>query len=181
TPNTDSGRFNLKIDSTVYDNAGAGYGDGGTTGFVNVSQGSHTISEAGNGTTSLTDYDRSIDCGSKGSNSTDSSKPYTASYGDVTTRTISTSRLPQIKVVKQLTPNTDSGRFNLKIDSTVYDNAGAGYGDGGTTVCVTVSRGTHPISEAANGTPSLTDYDRSIDCGSKGSNSTDSSKTFTAN
>jgi hypothetical protein len=57
-PATDQGRFDLAVDGTVV-KAGAGDGQGGSTG---VAPGSHTVSEAGAGGTSLASYDSSIEC-----------------------------------------------------------------------------------------------------------------------
>ena len=132
-PAADTGRFDLKIDATTYTNAGAGYGDGGNTGFVNVTAASHTVDEAGHAGTGLADYDKSVSCDSgKGGNTAGPSHTLTAAYGEQITCTITNKRLPQLKVVKDLLPAADTGRFDLKIDATTYTNAGAGYGDGGT-------------------------------------------------
>ena len=66
-PDTDSGLFNLRIDGAVA-GTGANVGDNGTTGFVPVNAGNHTVSEtAGTGTT-LSDYVSVIggDCAANG-------------------------------------------------------------------------------------------------------------------
>ena len=61
-PSSDTGRFDLKIDATTFTNSGAGYGDGGDTGFVNVYTGSHTVSEIAHGSTVLANYSQVISC-----------------------------------------------------------------------------------------------------------------------
>src|SRR5690242_1477801 len=167
-PTSDGGLFNLKIDSQVFDNSGAGYGNGGNTGFVDVSTGAHTVSEAGHGTTSLADYDSAVSC----TNGDHNTAPHGGSslptrpfaYGDVVTCTITNHRLPQLKVVKSLDPTSDGGLFNLKIDSQVFDNSGAGYGNGGNTGFVDVSTGAHTVSEAAHPTPRPSDLDSAVSC-----------------
>src|SRR5436190_603600 len=63
-PAGDAGLFNLKIDGQTFTNGGAGYGNNGNTGFVDVSTGTHLIGEAANSNspTALTDYDSSVSC-----------------------------------------------------------------------------------------------------------------------
>ena len=73
------------------------------------------------------------------------------------TCTITNQRKPEIKVVKDLVPNTDRGRFDLKIDSTPFTNGGAGYADGDTGF-QKVTTGSHTVSEVGHGTTNLTDY-----------------------
>src|SRR6185369_8629173 len=43
---------------------------------------------------------------------------------------------PQVRVVKEVVPANDGGTFELGINGTSYDNAGAGFGDGQGTVPV---------------------------------------------
>jgi hypothetical protein len=67
---------------------------------------------------------------------------------------------PKITVIKKLVPASDSGRFDLKVDSTVVKAAAGDGGSGSTDVTV----GAHFVSETgANGT-NLADYTASIDC-----------------
>ena len=86
----------------------------------------------------------------------------TAAYGEQITCTITNKRLPQLKVVKDLLPAADAGRFDLKIDATTYTNAGAGYGDGGNTGFVNVTAASHTVDEAGHAGTSLADYDKSV-------------------
>src|SRR6185503_17653906 len=121
-PTTDGGKFDLTIGGTTFTNGGNGFGNTGTTGFVNVSTGSLTVSEAGHTGTSLSDYDAQINCDSSKGNATAGATSYsfTANYGDQVTCTITNHRLPQLKVVKSLVPSSDGGLFNLKIDSQTF-------------------------------------------------------------
>ena len=66
-PSTDSGLFNLRIDGATA-GTGANVGDGGTTGFVPVNAGNHTVSETAGTDTSLSDYVTVIggDCAANG-------------------------------------------------------------------------------------------------------------------
>src|SRR5690242_16665269 len=136
-PTSDGGLFNLKIDSQEFDNSGAGYGNGGNTGFVDVSTGAHTVSEAGHGTTSLADYDSAVSCTNGDHNTApnggSSLTTSSLAYGDVVTCTITNHRLPLSLHDALPISTSDGGLFNLKIDSQVFDNSGAGYGNGGNT------------------------------------------------
>ena len=164
-PNTDPGRFDLKIDTTPFTNGGAGYADG-DTGFQKVTTGSHTVSEVGHGTTNLNDYVSKVVCdSSKGSTDPGTSRTFSVDYGDKVTCTITNQRKPEIKVVKDLVPNTDPGRFDLKIDTTPFTNGGAGYADGDTGF-QKVTTGSHTVSEVGHGTTNLNDYVSKVVCDS---------------
>jgi len=67
-----------------------------------------------------------------------------------------------IRVVKDLVPATDAGRFDLRVDGTPV-RTGAGDGDGGS---VTVPTGTHSVGEAvaAGSGARLEDYVGSTSC-----------------
>src|SRR5207248_3195339 len=54
-PSADTGKFNLQIDSSTA-GTGANVGDGGTTGAVVTTIGSHTVSETAVTGTNLSDY-----------------------------------------------------------------------------------------------------------------------------
>ncbi|HYK19534.1 MAG TPA: hypothetical protein VEV42_02295, partial [Pyrinomonadaceae bacterium] len=66
-PDNDTGHFNLTIDGTTA-GTGANVGDGGTTGFVPVVAGNHTVGETAVTGTLLSDYDTVIggDCAANG-------------------------------------------------------------------------------------------------------------------
>src|SRR2546426_269839 len=175
----------MKIDSTPYDNGGGGVGTTASgSGFQNVSAGSSSVGElADSSATDLANYDKAISCdNSKGSNTGAASLTTNAlAYGEQVTCTITNSRLPQIKLVKNIIPNSDTGRFDLKINSTTYNNSGSGYGDTGTTDFQNMSSGTITVSELGHTGTSLTGYDASISCdSSKGGNSGQTTYSFSA-
>ena len=86
----------------------------------------------------------------------------TLAVGDNKTCTITnTRRTGTITVVKDLIPAADSGRFDLKVDSTVVrSNAGDGDGSGP----VEVNTGTHTVSEVSGSAGDVDDYVTSIAC-----------------
>jgi prealbumin domain-containing protein len=65
SPAGDPGRFNLRIDGTV---RASGVGNGGSTGALEVTAGTHTVSETAAPGTNLADYTRTIggDCAASG-------------------------------------------------------------------------------------------------------------------
>src|SRR5207245_4926006 len=75
--------------------------------------------------------------------------------GDNKSCTITNTRKPKLTVTKVTNPTTDSGKFNLKIDTTVF---ATDVGSGGTTGAQIVSIGSHTASEAAGTGTSLSDY-----------------------
>ena len=177
SPATDMGTFDLAIDGMVF---APGVGNGGTTGPQMVSVGTHTVSEAGAGTTNLANYRTTIRCtrtfetdgpntlqtvvivppggGTLAATTTD--VPVAAN--DLVVCTITNTRgRGTLEVVKHLVPPTDTGRFDLVIDGTT-DRAAAGNGD--STGPVAVDAGTHMVSEVGNGTTNLADYASSILC-----------------
>jgi Prealbumin-like fold domain len=66
-PDTDSGLFNLQIDGATA-GTGANAGDGGSTGFVPVNAGNHSVGETAGTNTTLSDYTALIggDCAANG-------------------------------------------------------------------------------------------------------------------
>ena len=148
-----SGRVDLYIDSTKFDNSSAGFGTTTTgTGFQNVTTGSHSVSElAHDSNTDLGNYASKVVCdSSKGSADPGTSKTFSVAYGDQVTCEITNSRLPQIKVIKTFVGDT-SGRVDLYIDSTKFDNSSAGFGTTTTgTGFQNVTTGSHSVSELAH-------------------------------
>src|SRR5207237_1326468 len=61
SPSNDTGKFNLGIDGAI-PVTGANVGNGGSTGAQVVSIGGHVVSETAGTSTSLADYDSSINC-----------------------------------------------------------------------------------------------------------------------
>ena len=69
-------------------------------------------------------------------------------------------RKAKITVIKDLVPSTDSGRFDLKVDSTVVKASAA---DGGTGSLL-VSPGHHQVTEVAASGTNLADYAATTTC-----------------
>ena len=110
-------------------------------------------------------FDAFIDCtGDLAVEAAGSSLDVTVGEAPVTC-TVTNKRLPQVKVTKQLEPNTDPGRFDLQVNgATKKDDAG----DGGTTGFVTVDPGQATVSEVGGTATSLDDYHAQVSCGAKG-------------
>ena len=69
----------------------------------------------------------------------------------------------KLEVVKDLSPASDPGKFNLQIDGSTA-GTGANVGDGGTTGEVTVNPGSHTVGEAAVTGTDLANYTSSTSC-----------------
>ena len=176
-PASDTGTFNLDITQGGVSKASAsGIGDGGAapaSGFVTVAAGSVTVSETAAGTTALADYAKSIACTGKTGNTGQASYTFNIANGEEVTCTITNTRLPKVKLVKDLIPGNDTGTFNLDITQGGVSKASAsGIGDGGAAPAsgfVTVAAGNVTVSETA-GSAVLADYAKQISCdSSKGS------------
>ncbi len=114
-PNSDTGKFNLKIDGSTTEN-GANAPCGGTTGAVVVNTGTHTISETAGTGTNLSDYTVVIggDCAADGS--------VTLSAGNNKTCTITNTKRGSITVHKNvLAPDgndvSDTHSFSVTLNS----------------------------------------------------------------
>jgi len=145
-PGTDTGKFNLQIDGTT---KAADVSNGGTTGQVQVSTGSHTVSEVAGTGTSLSQYTTVIsgDCAPDGT--------VTLADGDNKVCTITNTRIPTLTVNKVVVPVTDTGKFNLQIDGATK---AADVSNGGTTGQVQVSTGSHTVGEIAGAGTNLSLY-----------------------
>ena len=69
-----------------------------------------------------------------------------------------------MKLVKDLVPDADAGRFDLTIAGTTFNNSGNGYGDGGNTGFQNVAIGTVNISEAGHTGTTLSEYGSTLSC-----------------
>jgi uncharacterized repeat protein (TIGR01451 family) len=77
---------------------------------------------------------------------------------------------PRVKLIKELDPAADPGRFDLTLNGTTYNDGGQGFGDGGTTGFVTVPPGSVTIAESAHAGTAADRYASQISCDSgKGS------------
>jgi hypothetical protein len=86
---SDTGLFNLRIDGTTY---AANVGDGGTTGAVPVSTGSHTVSETAGTATLLGNYTARIACSDGSAGYGTSLSGIQVNLGDNVTCTITNTR-----------------------------------------------------------------------------------------
>src|SRR5256885_15634894 len=80
-----------------------------------------TVGETAGTSTSLTDYESSIACTGSNSASSSDSGPLSVgplAAGAVVDCTITNKRKPQVRVTKNLVPNSDPGKFNLQINGT---------------------------------------------------------------
>ena len=123
----------------------------GTT--VTLDSGSYNVTEAG-----PSGYAASFSADCAGTIANGETKTCTVTNNDIS---------PTLRVVKVLVPGTDTGLFNLQIDSTTY---AANVGNNGTTGPVAVNAGTHTVGETAGTGTSLSNYDTAIsgDCAANG-------------
>ena len=129
-PSTDDGKVEFDIDGTTDDNTGAGYGHNGTTAWYQFDIGDDVdFSEAGFGSTDLDAYGSAWSCDNGESGSGLSGSTGELQAGDKVTCTFTNTRNPVVKVVKQFDPD-DPGKVTFTIDGDLYNNGGAGFGDG---------------------------------------------------
>jgi hypothetical protein len=161
-PAGDTGKFNLLVDGAVKK---ADAGDGGTTGDVTVSSGSHTVGESAGTGTSLADYSGSTSCVDTAhpNDPPDTDGSLQVDKGDQWACTITNTRKTgTIKVTKKvIAPAGDTGRFNLLVDG---QTKAADVADGGTTGAVAVVLGAHTVGEAAGTGTDLANYTSSLAC-----------------
>ena len=160
-PAGDTGRFNLLVDGAA---KATNVGDGGTTGDVSVTTGSHTVGETAGTATSLSDYSASTACVDTahpgGPADTDGTVSVAKGQHWVCTIT-NTRKTGTIKVTKALSPATDAGRFSLLVDGAAK---ATNVGDGGTTGTIAVLPGTHTVAEAAGTGTDLANYTATLSC-----------------
>ncbi len=86
--------------------------------------------------------------------------------GGTATCTITNTRhTGNLTVVKQLEPDADPGRFNLRVDGVVK---ASNVGDGGSTGSLNLETGTYEVGETAASGTSLANYASSIECRADG-------------
>jgi len=110
-PSSDPGLFNLQIDGSTA-GTGTNVGDGGTTGTLQTTIGSHTVGETNGTGTILSNYSSSISCANNGGASSAYTGSLTVAYGDNWVCTITNSRLPTI-IVQKITTGSFGGPFNF--------------------------------------------------------------------
>jgi hypothetical protein len=160
-PAGDTGKFNLTVDGAT---KASNVGDGGTTGDVTVTTGSHSVDETAGTATSLADYSQSTSCVDTAhpNDPAVNGKTVQVDKGDHWVCTITNTRKTgTIKVTKALSPATDAGRFNLLVDGAAK---ATDVGDGGTTGAVAVLPGAHTVAEAAGTATDLANYTSTLAC-----------------
>ena len=166
SPTTDTGKFDLKIDSTTFNNSGSGFGNNGTTGAQSISFGTHSVSEVAHTGTTLNDYTATYSCSKNGNTLTSGSgatvSNLSVAAGDAIICTFTNTRKTgTIEVKKVLSPSNDPGKFNLQINGNTEKTDAV---DGDTTGAKTVSTGTNTVGEIAGSAGVLSNYTAAIAC-----------------
>jgi hypothetical protein len=161
-PANDNGRFDLNLDSTVV----AKSVPNGGVGTILTSPGNHTVNETGD-VANLAEYTSVWTCtlnGVKSSGNSTSIPPFTFNPGDKLDCTFTNTRkTAKVTVIKKLVPATDTGRFNLKVDSAIVASAVGNNGTGSANVYP----GSHTVSEAPTATTTGV-YTTAISCTKNG-------------
>ncbi len=124
-PTSDPGKFDLKINGTTLADD---VGNGGDTGFTEVSPGQVTVSETAGTGTSLASYVSKVECDSgKGSAEPGTSHSFSVAYGEKVTCTITNAGKPTLTVIKHVI-NDDGGtkvaaHFAISVSGTNPDPA----------------------------------------------------------
>src|SRR5262249_49280999 len=149
-PSSDTGKFNLQIDGKT---EAPNVGDKGKTGLIDAATSgnptNHEVGGIAGAGRPLGHEGRSMSCnnGTNGSNA----GPLTVKLftGENVVCTITNERKPQVKVIKELLPSSDTGKFNLQINGkTEAPNVG----DKGETGFVDVAVGSNPTVGETEGT-----------------------------
>jgi hypothetical protein len=159
-PADDPGTFNLQIDGQTA-GTGTNVGHNGTTGPIQVNTGPHSVGETAGSGTNLDDYANSIACRAGETSVTVTNGSISVGEQNVVCTITNTRKTGTLKVVKDLSPADDPGKFNLLIDSVVQ---ASGVGDGGATPVVTVNTGVHSFGESAGTGTDLDDYTSTAAC-----------------
>ena len=129
-PTSDTGTFDFTIDSgegqQVLDNGTDGYGNGDSTGAVDVSAGDHTVSESGNGATKIAGYASTWSCSSNKERS-QSGTGTSISLGNLTlsenvTCTFTNTKLATL-IVKKVVNNSNGGGTKGPGDFSIHVTA----------------------------------------------------------
>jgi uncharacterized repeat protein (TIGR01451 family) len=161
-PTTDTGTFNFAIDEQTFDNGGDGYSNNGTTGAVDVSPGTHAISESGNGNTNASDYASTWSCSNEQTGTGTSIDLSALSYGDNVTCTFTNTRLATLIVVKNVDNSNGGGSkgpgdFSIHVTAAGLELPGSpAAGSSSGTTYSGLMPGTYKVSEDAVSGYSLT-------------------------
>src|SRR4051794_2431728 len=151
-PANDAGKFNLQIDGSTA-GTGANVGNGGTTGAVLVSTGSHTVGEAAGTATSLADFTSSTSCSINGGAGSATSTVNLAA-GDSAVCTITNTRTPKLTVIKHVINNANgtkvAGDFNINVAGTSNPNPSSFQGAESPGTKVAVGVGSYNVTEPSH-------------------------------
>jgi uncharacterized repeat protein (TIGR01451 family) len=178
-PTGDTGTFDLLINGSTTATSNNALCGTGTTGKVELGAGTSAVPGQvhtfGEGDFTTANYTSSFVCANRGGGSHAPASGTSLGPNNITLLpnedvvcTYTNVRLPQVKLVKDLVPDNDAGKFNLTIAGTTFNNGGAGFGDQGTTGFQNVAIGTVNISEAAtSGTgTNISEYGSALACNS---------------
>jgi len=166
-PSTDTGKFKLQMDGTTLV---SDVGDGGTTGGIYTTVGTHTLSEAAGTGTDLLNYNIPSfggDCTGTGTSTT-----ITLNYGDDKICTITNTKgtdTARLTVNLVVVPSTDTGKFNPQMN---YNNMATDVGNGWSSgEQWHYSGSTETIGQVAGTGTDLTNYTTTFsgDCNPNGS------------
>lgn len=148
----------------------AGEDPSDTKAFTDLEPGSYSVSEVGLGADwANTDLTCTASPGSsvvKGGSDLGRTAAITLGLAGNVECTYVNKRKPRVKLVKDLDPADDPGRFDLALNGTTYDNGGQGYGDGGSTGFVSVPVGAVTLAESAHAGTVAGKYASSVSCDS---------------
>jgi uncharacterized repeat protein (TIGR01451 family) len=140
-PASDPGKFDLRINGTTHADD---VGDGGDTGFKQVSPGQVTVDELAGAGTVLADYVSGVSCDSGKGSANGTSHVFTTDFGDQVTCTITNARKGKIVVEKQTNPDGASQVFSF---AASYDQDGFSLSDGQQNDSGPLAAGTYSVSE----------------------------------
>jgi uncharacterized repeat protein (TIGR01451 family) len=108
-PDNDSGRFDFTLNGTTSNNGGQGYGNGDTTGFVNVPAGAVTIAESAHAGTVADKYASSVSCDSGKGSAGGTGHGFSIANGDSVTCTFTNHRKRGTLIVEKVVVNDNGG------------------------------------------------------------------------
>ena len=140
-PESDAGKFDLRINGTTHADD---VGDGGDTGFKTVTPGSVTVDELAGTGTALGNYVSSVACDSGKGSANGTSHTFSVGFGDQVICRITNTRKGKIVVEKQTLPNGDPQVFDFDAS---YDGDGFSLADGQQNDSGLLAPGTYSVSE----------------------------------
>jgi hypothetical protein len=150
-PDDDPGRFDLTLNGTTSNNGGQGYGNGETTGFVNVPAGAVTIAESAHAGTAADKYVSTVSCDSGKGDATGTSHGFSIANGESVTCTFTNHRKRGKLIVIKHVINDDGGALgagDFDIDVTGGNASPASFeGAEAPGTEVTLDAGSYDVTE----------------------------------